>query len=73
MCLRFDSGALKSSEGPLDHKEPLTTRGCTATKSYILDTKLIRAAQSFPILKGAEGLSIYYGKTVTRKRQVVKG
>lgn len=48
-------------------------RGCIATKSYIHDTKLLRAAQSSPILKGAEGLSIDHGKMVTRKRQVVKG
>jgi dihydrolipoamide dehydrogenase len=48
-------------------------RGCIPTKSYIHDTKLLKAAQSSPVLQGTEGLALDPGKMVARKRQVVKG
>lgn len=48
-------------------------RGCISTKSFVHDAKLFHAAKSSSLLKGAQGLSMDYGKMAARKREVVKG
>ena len=48
-------------------------RGCVPTKSFVYDSKLLKAAQTSPVLKGAKSLTIDPIKMVARKRKVVKG
>jgi dihydrolipoyl dehydrogenase len=47
-------------------------RGCVPTKSFIYDSRLLKAAQTSSVLKGAESLTIDPAQMVARKRKVVK-
>jgi dihydrolipoamide dehydrogenase len=47
-------------------------RGCIPTKCFIYDTKLLYAARTSSVLKGAQSLTMDAAKMAARKRTVVK-
>ncbi|UCF90127.1 MAG: dihydrolipoyl dehydrogenase [Desulfobacterales bacterium] len=47
-------------------------RGCVPTKSFVYDAKLLQAARTSPVLRGAAALTIDPVQMVARKRKVVK-